>query len=112
MKRIGTVDFVTQSSCFCNVLYTRLYLETQDVGSIPIVSSSSLPASPFLDEAVDDRAKEHNTDTDRASEDLDGVEGLSQDKCHADNDDNSLGGVGNGLRDGLSLLQGQVAQSS
>mmetsp|Transcript_3990 Transcript_3990/g.8655 ORF Transcript_3990/g.8655 Transcript_3990/m.8655 type:complete len:422 (+) Transcript_3990:164-1429(+) len=56
---------------------------------------------------IDDGVQQDSPNADGASEQLDGVEGFSENKGDTDNDNNTLGGVGNGLRDGSGFLQSE-----
>ena len=78
-----------------------------------IFQSSSLqyPKSSFLlvllgKEGVNGGVEEDAANANGAAEELDGVEGLAEDDGHADDDDDALGGVGDGLGDGAGLLEG------
>mmetsp|Transcript_10810 Transcript_10810/g.31475 ORF Transcript_10810/g.31475 Transcript_10810/m.31475 type:complete len:419 (+) Transcript_10810:194-1450(+) len=74
------------------------------IQTFPISSPNDL----FLgNELVNDGVQQDSSNSNGASEQLDGVEGFSEDKGNTNNDDDTLGGVGNGLRDGTGLLQGQ-----
>ena len=58
-----------------------------------------------LDKLVDDTVEEDTSNTNRATQKLDGVEGFSQNKGNTDDDNHTLGSVGNTLGYGSSLLQ-------
>lgn len=58
-----------------------------------------------LDNIVNDRIEENTTDSDRASNQLDGGKRFTENQGDTDNDDHALGGVGNGLGDGVGLLE-------
>ena len=63
-----------------------------------------------LDEVVNDGVKEDSSNSNSASEELDGVQGLSKDDGDSDNDNDALGRVGDGLRDGTGLLEGHGSE--
>ena len=58
-----------------------------------------------VDKLVDDTVKKDTSNTNRATQKLDGVKGFSQNKSNTDNNNHTLGSVGNTLRHGSSLLQ-------
>jgi len=58
------------------------------------------------EDGVNGGVEEDAANADGAAEELDGVETLAEDNCHADDDDDALGGVGDGLGDGAGLLEG------
>lgn len=58
-----------------------------------------------LDEVVNDGVEEDSSNSDTATDQLDGGKRLSQDKGNTNNDDDTLGSVGDGLSDSSSLLQ-------
>jgi hypothetical protein len=58
-------------------------------------------------ETINDGVQQNSSNSDGASEQLDGVEGFSEDKSNTDNDNDALGRVGDGLRDGTGLLKGE-----
>ena len=59
-----------------------------------------------LDELIDDRIEEDTTNTDTTAKELHGVQAFAKNKSNADNNDHTLGGVGNGLSNRRGLLQG------
>ena len=58
-----------------------------------------------LDKVINDGIQQDSGNTNGASEQLDGVKRLAQDESNTDNDNNSLGRVGDRLRDGSRLLE-------
>mmetsp|Transcript_11420 Transcript_11420/g.25427 ORF Transcript_11420/g.25427 Transcript_11420/m.25427 type:complete len:299 (+) Transcript_11420:206-1102(+) len=58
-----------------------------------------------LDKVVNDRVQEDSSNTDGATNQLDGGEGFSQDQRDTDNDNHTLGSVGNRLGHSTSLLE-------
>ena len=58
-----------------------------------------------FDKLVDDTVKKDTSNTNRATQKLDGVEGFSQNKSNTDNDNDTLGSIGNTLSHSSSLLQ-------
>ena len=59
---------------------------------------------------IDDAVQEHSSNANGAPKQLHGVQALSKDNGHADNDDDALGRVGNGLRHGTRLFEGRCGQ--
>lgn len=59
-----------------------------------------------LDKAVNDGVEEDSTNADRATNQLHGVQRFSKDKGDTNNDNDTLGGVGNRLSDGSGFLEG------
>mmetsp|Transcript_14016 Transcript_14016/g.38566 ORF Transcript_14016/g.38566 Transcript_14016/m.38566 type:complete len:433 (-) Transcript_14016:3-1301(-) len=64
----------------------------------------------LLDQVVDDRVEEDTANADAATDKLQGVQALAHDNGDADDDDDALGGVGDGLRHGVGLLDGHGGQ--
>mmetsp|Transcript_2210 Transcript_2210/g.4722 ORF Transcript_2210/g.4722 Transcript_2210/m.4722 type:complete len:289 (-) Transcript_2210:462-1328(-) len=74
--------------------------------------STKNPSAPLINlflgnELVNDGVQQNSSNSDGAPKHLDGVEGFTQNKSHTDDDNDTLGGVGNGLCDGTGLLQSQ-----
>lgn len=63
-----------------------------------------------LDELVNDRIEEDATNTDGTSKELHGIQALTQDKSNADDNNHTLGSVGNGLSNRRGLLKGHGRQ--
>jgi len=57
----------------------------------------------LADDAINDRVEKNSTDSNGAPEELDGVEGLSENHGNAYDNNAALGGVGNGLGDSGGL---------
>ena len=106
---------MSRSNCPTQAVWKRCITDPQNASVkshiYGISSNLQSPISQYLlvllgKEGVNGGVEEDAANANGAAEELDGVEGLAEDDGHADDDDDALGGVGDGLGDGTGLLEG------